>query len=311
MLDPEFLTQLLPFNPFDPSFIVSPYPAYHAVREQGQLIQTPAGLWAASGYEMCAALLRDARFGWGDGAAVADHFNTGPDGTVVRPFIFSDPPEHTAIRRLVSKAFAARAVDQLRPTAQRLAAGLFAAAREQAGDAPVDLMAAVAHPLPGHLLSVLLGVPDEHDTRFRVLAADIARGLDPTLFLTPAEIAKRDGARAELGEFFTALAEQRRKDPGDDLISQLITTEDEGRRLTMQELQVTCTLVLSAGYATTHSLIGNGMLALLQRPAQRDWLRANPDRVETRWRCRFDAPVQMIAPGSRRGGAERSHDPAG
>ena len=297
MLDSEFLAQLLPFNPFDPAFIVSPYPAYRRVREQGRLVRTPAGLWVVSGYELCAAVLRDSRFGWGDGAAVADHFSTAPDGSLVRPFIFSDPPEHTAIRRLVSKAFAARRIDQLRPTAQRLAAGLIAAAREQADDAPVDLMSAVAHPLPGQLLRELLGVPDEHEARFRVLTADIARGLDPSLFLTPDEIAKRDSARAELGEVFTALAERRRSDPGDDLISQLLAVEDEGHRLTMHELQVTCTLLLAAGYATTHGLIANGMLALLQRPAQRDWLRANPDRVEdaVEEMLRFDAPVQMIA----------------
>jgi cytochrome P450 len=159
------------------------------------------------------------------------------------------------------------------------------------------LMSAVAHPLPSQLLRELLGVPGEHEARFRVLTADIARGLDPSLFLSQDEIARRDGARAELGEVFTALAEQRRSDPGDDLISQLVAVEDEGRRLTMHELRVTCTLLLAAGYATTHGLIANGMLALLQRPAQRDWLRANPDGMDNAVEemLRFDAPVQMIA----------------
>jgi unspecific monooxygenase len=245
-------------------------------------------------------VLRDSRFGWGDGAAVAEHFSTAPDGSVVRPFIFADPPEHTRIRTLVTKAFAARRVDQMRAKAQELAEALIGAARAQAGDGPVDLMNSVAHPLPAKLLGELLGVPAEHESRFRMLAADIARGLDPSLFLTPDEITRRDSARAELYEYFAGLAAERRGNPGDDLVSELVAAEEEGHRLTGHELQVTCTLLLAAGFATTVNLIGNGMFALLQRPDQLDWLRANrasPERVAdaVEEMLRFDAPVQMIS----------------
>ncbi|MDQ2959009.1 MAG: cytochrome P450, partial [Actinomycetota bacterium] len=117
-IDPSFFAQMLPFDPFDPSFQADPYPIYRTVGEQGPIVRTPIGLWAVSGYRECGEVLRDARFGWGDGAAVADHFSTAPDGTVVRQFIFMDPPEHTRVRGLVGAAFAARRIERLRARAQ-------------------------------------------------------------------------------------------------------------------------------------------------------------------------------------------------
>jgi unspecific monooxygenase len=291
-IDPAFFSQLLPFDPFDPAFMVDPYPIYRQVRDRGTVIRTPAGLWAVSGHDACSTVLRDNRFGWGDGMTVAEHFSAAPDGSTVRPFIFADPPEHTRIRALVTKAFAARRVDQLRSTGQRLVQELIDAA-----GAEFDLMTAIAHPLPAKLLGALLDVPAEHEDRFRVLAADIAKGLDPSFFLAPDEIVRRDSARVELNEYFAELADQRRTKPGNDLVSELVAAEEAGDRLTGHELLVTCTLLLSAGYATTVNLIGNGMFALLRRPEQRAWLRANPDQAAgaVEEMLRFDAPVQMIS----------------
>jgi unspecific monooxygenase len=242
-------------------------------------------------------VLRDNRFGWGDGATVADHFSSAQDGSVVRPFIFADPPDHTRVRALVSKAFAARRVDRLQERALELARELVEQARLEAGGSAVDLMNSVAHPLPALLLGELMNVPAEHASRFRALAADIARGLDPSFFLSPVEISKRDNARRELNEYFATLVEERRAAPGDDLVSQLVAAEEAGDRLTAHEILVTCTLLLSAGFATTVNLIGNGMLALLRRPDQLEWLRANPDQVRgaVEEMVRFDPPVQMIS----------------
>jgi cytochrome P450 len=296
-IDPAFFTQLLPFDPFDPAFHADPYAVYRTIREQGPVIRTPAGLVAVSGHAECASVLRDARFGWGDGASVAEHFSTAPDGSVVRPFIFMDPPEHTRVRALVSKAFAARRVDRMRARAHELVVELVETAREKAGGGPVDLMSAVAHPLPAILLGELLGVPADNHERFRRLSADIAHGLDPSFFLSPEEVARRDNARAELNAYFAELAEERRAAPADDLLSELVAVEEEGDRLSGHELLVTCTLLLSAGYATIVNLIGNGMFAVLQRPDQLAWLRANPDQVAgaVEEMLRFDPPVQMIS----------------
>ncbi|EST35017.1 hypothetical protein N566_17880 [Streptomycetaceae bacterium MP113-05] len=296
-MDPDFFTALLPFDPFDPGFHADPYSVYRTVREKGPVVRTPMGLVVLAGHAECAAVLRDQRFGWGDGASVAEHFSQAPDGTVVRPFIFMDPPDHTRIRSLVSSAFAARRVDGLRARAAELVAELLETARAEAGDAPVDLMSAVAHPLPAILLSELLGVPAEHHERFRKLSADIAHGLDPSFFLTPEEVARRDSARAELGEYFAGLAAERRAKPAEDLISELVAAEEDGERLSDHELLVTFTLLLSAGYATTVNLIGNGTLALLRAPEQLEWLRANPEEVAgaVEEMLRYDPPVQMIS----------------
>ncbi|MCZ7417352.1 MULTISPECIES: cytochrome P450 [unclassified Streptomyces] len=293
-IDPGFFRELLPFDPFDPGFHADPYPVYREVRERGPVVRTPMGLVVLAGHAECAAVLRDARFGWGDGATVAEHFSQAPDGTVVRPFIFMDPPDHTRIRSLVGSAFAARRVDTLRGRARELVAELLETAK---GDGPVDLMSAVAHPLPAILLGELLGVPAEHHERFRRLSADIAHGLDPSFFLAPDEVARRDAARAELGEYFTQLAAERRANPAGDLISELVAAEEDGERLTEHELIVTFTLLLSAGYATTVNLIGNGVLALLRNPDQLAWLRANPDGVggAVEELLRYDPPVQMIS----------------
>lgn len=297
LLDPGFISQLLPFDPFDPAFLVDPYPIYRQVRERGPVTRTPLGLWAVSGHEACSAVLRDPRFGWGDGATVADHFSTAEDGSVVRPFIFADPPEHTRIRALVTKAFAARRVDQMREMAQRTVRELIDSARAEAGDGPLDLMRAVAHVLPGKMQSRLLDIPAEHEARFDTLTGDIARGLDPSFLLTPEEATRRDNARAELYEYIGELADRRRAAPGADFISELVAAEESGDRLNARELVVNCTLLLSAGYATTVNLIGNGMFALLNRPEQQEWLRAHPDQVAgaVEEMLRFDAPVQMVS----------------
>lgn len=298
MIDSELLSQLLPFDPFDPAFLADPYPTYRRIREeQGRVSRTPLGMWVVTGFEECSGVLRDSRFGWGDGATVADHFTTAEDGSVVRPFIFADPPEHTRIRALVGNAFAARRVDGLRDRMLDVARELVGAARDGAAGEPVDLMTAVAHTMPATLLGELMHVSPEHEARFGELARDIARGLDPTLFLTPTEISKRDNARGELYEYFATLAEARRAAPGEDLVSKLVAAEEQGERLTEREIQVTCTLLLSAAYATTANLIGNGMLALLRAPGELAWLRANPGSVSgaVEEMLRFDAPVQVIS----------------
>ncbi|MFW6692544.1 cytochrome P450 [Streptomyces sp. MAR4 CNX-425] len=296
-IDPAILTQLLPFDPFDPAFHADPYAVYRKIREQGPVTRTPLGLVVVPGHAGISAVLRDNRFGWGDGATVAEHFSQGPDGTTVRPFIFMDPPDHTRIRGLVGQAFSARRVDALRERAGEVVAELVESAVAEADGGTVDLISAVALPLPAILLGELLGVPPEKHARFQALSADIAHGLDPSLFLTPDEVARRDSARAELYEYFGQLADERRAAPTGDLISELVAAEDTEGKLTGHELVVTLTLLLSAGFALTVNLIGNGMLALLQHPEQLAWLRAHPDEVPAAVEemLRYDPPGQMIS----------------
>jgi cytochrome P450 len=292
---------MLTFDPTTPEYRANPHAAYRQARELGGVVRSQLGLWVVTHYDLCASVLRDAAFGWGDSAPDEDtttttRFTTNPDGTQVRPFIFLDPPDHTRLRKLVNKAFTPARVRTLLEQTESLVADLLAKARAEAGDGPIDLMSTIARPVPALVLGTLLGVADEDVPRFQSLCADIGRGLDLAVFLTPEQIARRDSGRQELITYFGELAEKRRVEPRADLVSELVLVEEAGDKLTMAELCVTCTLLLSAGYVTTENLIGNGMLALLRNPEQLDWLRANPDRLDDAIEelLRYDGPTQLV-----------------
>ncbi|HSK02256.1 MAG TPA: cytochrome P450 [Kofleriaceae bacterium] len=285
-------TRFLPVTPFDPVFRADPYRRYRELAAKGPVVRTGGGIVVVTGHPECAAALKSPHTGWGDGQIVAEHFMRDTEGKVVRQFIFMDPPEHTRLRSLVSKAFTPRLVERLRPVAERLVRELIAAAGSS-----FDLMDAIAHPLPAMLLADMMGVPAADVGPFRAWSAAIGRGLDPDIVLTRDQVAARQGAREQFNRYFTELAAERRKHPTGDLVSALVAVEDGGTRLTEGELVTSCTLIMSAGYALTVHLIGNGMLALLRHPAQRAWLRANPDRLAgaVEELLRYDPPAQMIS----------------
>lgn len=285
------------FLPFDPAGQAGLYDVYREVRTATPVVRGPAGVQAVLTHRDVSAVLRDPRFGWGAAETVASHFGRDADGREVRQFIFMDPPDHTRIRSLVTKAFSARMLEKMRPRAEELIADLVREVREKSATGPVDLMALVAHPLPALLLGELMGVPDDNLDRFRDWSRAIARGLDPDFMLTPEEIAERQGAREKFNEYFGELADRRRVEPGDDLVSELVKVEAAGDRLSQIDLVTTCTLLLAAGYATTSNLIGNSMLALLSDPEQLAVFRAHPDQVPAMVEelHRFDPPVQMVS----------------
>jgi unspecific monooxygenase len=295
--DPSMLPLLLPFDPFDPMFHADPYPVYRKIREGGPIIRTAAGVVFAIGHREVSAILRDPRFGWGDGEAVADQFIPDGDGPPARPLIFMDPPDHTRIRSLITKAFSARMSERLRPRAEQLTTDLIAVVREQSVNGPVDLMSTLAGPLPALIVGDLMGVSEEHLDMFRVWAADSGRGLDPAFILTAEQVERRDTARASIMEYFGELAARRRVEPTDDLVSELVSVEQEGNRLTEMELMTTCMGLLGAGYATTVNLIGGGLLALLRHPDQLAWFRSNPDQVASvvEELIRYDSPIQLTS----------------
>lgn len=294
---PASLAMFLPFDPTGPAAAAGLYDVFREVRDTGPVVRGPAGVQAVLTHREVSAVLRDPRFGWGDAETVASHFGRDTDGRVVRQFIFMDPPDHTRIRSLVTKAFSARMLERMRPRAEEIVADLVREVREKAASGPVDLMTLVAAPLPGLLLGELMGVPHENLDRFRQWSKAIARGLDPDFMLTPEEIAERQGAREKFNDFFGELAEQRRVEPGPDLVSELVRAEAEGDRLSQVDLVTTCTLLLAAGYATTANLVGNSMYALLSHPEQLAVFRSAPDDVPAMVEelHRFDPPVQMVS----------------
>lgn len=293
--EPAGLASLFPFDPFAPEFREDPYPIYRALREKAPAMHVGPGMWVATGRDECTEVLHNRSFGYGDGQMVASQIVTNADGERVRPFIFLDPPDHTRVRGLVSKAFTPALVERLRSGAQDMVRGLLADAAAKPNDEPVNFMTEFALILPTRLISDLLGMPEEEKEQFDEWSAALARGLDPDFMLTPEEAVQRDTARRDFDAYFVELAKKRRENPGEDLVSQLALVAEDGDRLTWTELASTCRLMLSAGSWPSAHLIGNGVAALLQHPEQLEWFRTHPDQVAgvVEELLRFDAPVQM------------------
>jgi cytochrome P450 len=215
----------------------------------------------------------------------------GPPG-----FLFLDPPDHTRLRKLVSKAFAPKVVSALQPEISALVDGLLDRVAE---NGEFEVVEDFAHPLPVAVICRLLGVPLEDEPQFSRASALLAQALDPFVAFTGAV---RDGfeermqAARWLREYFHGLIEERRSRPGDDFISGLIAVEESGDQLSHDEIISTCNLLLIAGHETTVNLIGNAILAMLRNPIEWDALSADAGRApaiveET---LRYDPPVQMV-----------------
>jgi cytochrome P450 len=287
------------FDPFDPVFRTDPHPVYERLREENPVHPSPLGGLVVTRHADCLHVLRHP-------AASSDERNSelfqalAASGDIdqelvdARPFLFLDPPDHTRLRRLVSKAFTPRTVERLRPRVQALVDELLDAAVPSGS---IELVEDLAYPLPVQVISEMLGVPPEDHERFKGWSKDLARGLDPDFILPPEVLEQRKRAIDAFSEYFLELIAQRRSAPRDDLLSALVAAEDEGDRLTERELLSTCTLLLVAGHETTVNLIANGALALLRHPDQLQRLRDDPSvtRSAVEELLRFDPPVQLTA----------------
>ncbi|WP_433336494.1 cytochrome P450 [Spirillospora sp. CA-294931] len=280
------------FNPFDPAYRADPYPYYQRLREQAPIYRTPLGHWLLSRWEDCTAVLRDARFGHGSASLLRENTFRKPVEGRARPFILLDPPEHTRLRSLVNKAFTPRTVSRLAGRIQELTDEMLDRVID-AGE--VDFMDAVAYPLPVTVISELLGVPAADRDAIRDLSHVVARSVDPDFQHTPEELARRDDAFTRFDDYFRGLAAERRVRPADDLLTSLVTVHQDGERLTEPELLTTCILLYVAGHETTMDLLGNGLLALIRHPEERERLRADPSLADSAVEelLRFDPPTQM------------------
>jgi cytochrome P450 len=284
------------FNPMDPEFLADPYPTYHRLRAEAPVHYSPLGFWVLTRYEDVAAVLRDARFIKEPLAAlVAARFGTEVPRGVGLSMLDRDPPDHTRLRGLVSKAFTPRVVEGLRPRIQEIVDGLIARA-EAAGS--MDLIEEFAYPIPVNVICEMMGVPVQDHERFKGWSLDIARGLDSIWLPPDSEIPRRSAAaRHAISDYFRELIAQRRASPRGDLLSALIAAEEAGDKLNEEELLATCILILIAGHETTVNLIGNGVLALLRNPEELRRLRATPGLITTAVEelLRYDGPVQRTA----------------
>jgi cytochrome P450 len=288
------------FNPFDPEYRANPYPMLKRLREEAPAYRSPLGFIALSRYDDCVTMLRhphattDSRKTprWRD-EVTKQGFD--PDALLAEgnpPFLFLDPPDHTRLRGLVSKAFTPRVVEGLRPRVEEIVEELL---DEAATRGTFDAIEDFAYPLPVRIISEMMGVPPEDEAKFRGWSREMARSLDPDFVLAPDVIERRQKAGAEFSEFFRDLIAKRRMDPEDDLLSGLIAAEEEGHKLTEVELVTTCILLLVAGHETTVNLIGNGLNALLRNRDQFELLHDEPSLIKTAVEelLRYDAPVQL------------------
>lgn len=284
----------------DPANRPDPYRLCAQFRKGGALRLPDANLVVFSSYTDCDEVLRHP-------SSSSDNVNStvarrqAEAGTAPRRqgppgFLFLDPPDHTRLRRLVSKAFAPRVVSALEPDIGSLVDGLLDRAADRGR---FDVVDDFAYPLPVAVICRLLGVPLDDEPQFSRASALLAQALDPFSTITgvPSDVAsERQQAAVWLREYFHALIERRRSHPGDDLLSALIAVEESGDQLTEEEIVSTCNLLLIAGHETTVNLIGNAVLAMLRNPGQWTALGADPGRapVIVEETLRYDPPVQLV-----------------
>ncbi|MEU3337424.1 cytochrome P450 [Streptomyces sp. NPDC002144] len=289
------------FDPWDPAFVADPYPAYAELRAKGRVRYfEPTNQWLVPHHADVSALLRERRLGrtylhrfdhedFGRTPPPAEHepFHTLND----HGMLDLEPPDHTRIRRLVSKAFTPRTVEQLKPYVSELAGDLVDRLVEKGGG---DLLTDVAEPLPVAVIAQMLGIPEADRAPLRPWSADICGMYE----LNPSEETARRAVQAsvEFSDYLRELIAERREEPGDDLISGLIAAHDEGDRLTEQEMISTAVLLLNAGHEATVNATVNGWYALFRNPAQLAALRADhsliPSAIEEL--MRYDTPLQLF-----------------
>jgi len=304
----------LEFNTLSPEIAADPYPAYAQLREAGRLLwfpmiggrarrglpadETMPGIWAVTHYEDCMALLRN-------DVVSSDPMKSqlfqivmktmlggeSPATELVRHLLlFMDPPDHTRLRSLANAAFSRRAVEELRPRITELVDELLDGRDE------IDLISDFAYPLPVTVIAEMLGVPLSDREMFSGWSRELV-DLFGTEDVSTESTQRGNDAIVAMNAYFTELTQDRRRSPRDDLLTAFVEVEDEGERLTHEELLATCLILLIAGHETTANLIGLGTLALLRDRDTLSRLHREPGLVSgaVDELLRYDSPVQATA----------------
>ena len=284
------------FNPLSPEVIRNPYPYYHRLRSRDPVHYSPLGFYVATRHADVSFVLRDKRFGKDFAGRMIRKF--GPEileEPVYRSMrhwmLQQDPPDHTRLRGLVVTAFTARRVEDMRSRIQQIVETMIDRVVHRGH---MDLIADFAFPLPVTVICEMLGIPAEDRVMFFSGARTGGRLLDPVP-LSRAEIDAANADNLDSAEYFRDLFALRRREPGDDLTTQLVQAEEEGNKLTNEELTANIMLLFGAGHETTVNLIGNGLLALHQHPDQLQLLKDNPSLVTNAIEelLRYDSSVQL------------------
>ncbi len=284
------------FNPLSPDYIRDPYPSFERLRTTDPMHLTPFGSFVASRHLHVSHVIRDKRFGKDFVERSSRRY--GPqilEEPVFRSMrhwmLQSDPPDHTRLRGLVVKAFNARRIEDMRPRIQQVVDDTLDRIIPRGR---MDLIEDFAFRLPVTIICDMLGIPEDHREVFYASSRDGGRLLDPVP-LSRAEIDTGNAGNLMAQAYFQQLFELRRRSPADDLTTQLVQAEEDGSKLSNEELTANIILLFGAGHETTVNLIGNGLLALHRNPDQLALLKANPALITNAVEefLRYDSSVQM------------------
>jgi cytochrome P450 len=282
----------------DPDYLANPYPLYQQLRQIDPVLWDEEGTWVITSHEDVMNSLRDPHFS-------AQRLNIPtewipeelksvlepPIFALTRQMLFLDPPDHTRLRGLVSKAFTPRMIEKLRPRIQQIVEELLLPVQ---ASGQMEVISEFAYPLPAIVIAEMLGVPREDRERFALWTDNFGRLLDGNEMSLELLAENLQGVN-EFMEYFRAIIQQQRKKPQDNLLQAMIEAEEQKDVLSETELLGNCVLILAAGHGTTTHLIGNGLLALLRSPEQMKQLQANPALLPTAVAelLRYDSPVQI------------------
>jgi cytochrome P450 len=281
-------------DPVDPDFYNNPYPAYHAIRAEVPIFKWEHyGMWCFARHEDVNALLRDRRFGR-QILHVATREELGWPGTPEHLKAFYafeehsllelEPPVHTRLRSLINRSFLSRQVEKLRPAIMSLSNGLIDRFEAQ-GEA--DLLTSFATPIPVIVICDMLGVPTDMAQQLLSWSHDMVAMYQARRDRAIEHAAVR--ATVEFSDFMRGYITRRRKSPGDDLLSELIRAEEQGQKLSEDELVTTAILLLNAGHEATVHAIGNGIKCLLEQNQHEEITEAHVEET-----LRFDPPLHLF-----------------
>ena len=280
------------FNPFDPEFRKNPHPFYDRLRTEEPVHRTPLGFVVLTRYEDVVNTLRNNDFS--RDIEVNANLPESPtrkfrrENERSKSMLNLDPPDHTRLRRLVSKSFTPSAIEKLRPRIQQLVDDALANAKRTGH---LELVEELAFPVPFQVISDLLAMPTERGEELREWSQIITATLEPTTGVE--ELEKGQQAIAKMRPYLEEIIQHRRRNMGDDMLSSLIAVEEQGEKLNNDELMSFVILLYIAGHETTVNLIGNSVHALLTHPEQLDVMRresCTPNMVDEL--LRFNGPVQ-------------------
>lgn len=261
------------FDLTSPEYIADPYPTLRTIQEMTPIYRSKTG-WLATRYEEANVVLRDFRT-WGAGITAERQRSLMAPGPMLeyasRRLNRYDPAEHAPLRSLVTKGLTAKRVEALKPHIQAIADMLLDAVQ---GSREFDIIQTLAHPLPAQVICEMIGVPLGDSSTLSEWTEAIQLALAPVA--RPAQMPAANKAADEFMSYVRTLVAQRRKFPGDDLVSALVSAEESGQRLTEEELVATILFMFSAGHSTTRDLVGGGLIALMSNRKQWERLTVDP-----------------------------------